>query len=266
MAAYVSGKYPNMNLVYGDDFDATYENLRNGKCLMMAARAADWDMFQRNAALNPDCSLKWIGRAEMVNSAGPASKIDVGEYCSSFVNHVIDIHMYEMIADGFVEEAWNNHVEALATNKCLDSDTSSTDEAGNSRSLRPIDVGGIFLIHVCVCLLAIIHAWFEKRRKQRKPFEAEASNKLEETLDSTAHVQACFGSSDYAVGNKEALRRALDSVEAAVPIPYDNNVSSYTTTAVYEVRLVSTFTQQTNAPADPNPVVSCTTAIQSSQK
>ena len=220
----VKEKYPNMNFVYGDDLANAFHRLRAGECVVLTARASDWDIFQRNAEVNGDCSLKWIGRAESIESAGPASKIDVGDYCTSLVMHVMNIHLYTMISDGFVKEAWRKHVESLATNQCSESDSSSTDEGGNNSSLRPIDVGGAFLVYICVCLFSITSAWFEKRRKMLTTTNLEKTSEsdLEKTSDFDAEIQT------------------IDAWEAADPNECEKDTSLYTTTVVYEIRRIIT--------------------------
>ena len=158
--------YPKLNLVSGEGFTDTYHRLNNGECFTLATRASDWQKFQRNADVNDQCQLHWIGRAETINSGGAAAMIDIGTHCTSLVLHVIDIHIHEMKVDGFIENAWGDYVESISTKRCVSGDAS--DETGPERnSLNPIDVGGIFLVHGAMCILAILVALMEKRSKKK---------------------------------------------------------------------------------------------------
>jgi hypothetical protein len=254
---YAKEKYPNMNFVFGVSFTDTYQLLRDGKCLIMATRASDWDAYQRSAEVNADCTLQWIGRAESVIAAGTAHKIDVGKYCTSLAMHVVDIYMNEMIADGFVKEAWTNYVESLATNKCLKSDASTIDEASKSSSLRPIDVGGIFVVHGFICLVAIVNILFEKRRKKRKTVKMESSKKLDQTSQRDGNFLTSFAGSEI-LEDRDVLRRAFDSLDAADQITCEKDA-----TVVYEIRRISTFTQR-NAHVTSDPCAEAESSVTAS--
>eukprot|EP00543_Licmophora_paradoxa_P001271 CAMPEP_0202451064 /NCGR_PEP_ID=MMETSP1360-20130828/9569_1 /ASSEMBLY_ACC=CAM_ASM_000848 /TAXON_ID=515479 /ORGANISM="Licmophora paradoxa, Strain CCMP2313" /LENGTH=309 /DNA_ID=CAMNT_0049069531 /DNA_START=33 /DNA_END=962 /DNA_ORIENTATION=- len=161
-------KYPGMHLVTAPSFVETYARLRNGDCFVMATRASDWSKFERDARVNTnDCGLKWIGRAESINGGGAATKIDIGEYCTSLVMHVLDIFFNEMHSDGFIQEAWNAHVESVATNDCS-ADSAHSNSEEEDGSLRPVDVGGIFVTHGIASFLAIAVALFERQCRKKK--------------------------------------------------------------------------------------------------
>ena len=173
-------QYPGMNLVTAPDFVSTYERLRNNDCLITATRASDWSKYERDARVNTEnCGLKWIGRAEAINGGGAATKIDIGEYCTSLVMHVLDIHFNEMHADGFIKEVWDKHVESLATNDCNADSTYEVEEEGGS--LRPIDVGGIFVIHVLISVFAVFLAMLERRRRNYREKYGKKHDEIPDT-------------------------------------------------------------------------------------
>eukprot|EP00543_Licmophora_paradoxa_P004981 CAMPEP_0202443576 /NCGR_PEP_ID=MMETSP1360-20130828/2796_1 /ASSEMBLY_ACC=CAM_ASM_000848 /TAXON_ID=515479 /ORGANISM="Licmophora paradoxa, Strain CCMP2313" /LENGTH=309 /DNA_ID=CAMNT_0049059299 /DNA_START=185 /DNA_END=1114 /DNA_ORIENTATION=- len=167
----ISAKYPALPLIVDPDFTKTYQMLREGKCQVLAARAADWSKFSRDALVNGDCQLQWIGRAEQINGGGAATKVDSGEYCTSILTHVLDIHFNEMIDAGFIEHAWNAHLDTLSSHNCANGETAFEIEEENDGRLRPVDVGGIFVIHGMCCFVAIllgVGERFRKRRRQQK--------------------------------------------------------------------------------------------------
>lgn len=167
--------YPKLNIVYGESFADTYQKLGDGECFTLATRASDWQKYQRNEEVNDQCQLQWIGRAENINAGGPAAKIDIGTNCTSLVLHVIDIHIHEMIISGFIEKAWGDYIESISTKRCGSGDApGSSDEVSSEKSsLNPIDVGGIFLVHGVMVVLAILVAlverksWDKTKRKQQ---------------------------------------------------------------------------------------------------
>ena len=137
----LQAKYPKLNIVRGDTFEETYEKLQNGECFMLATRKSDWDNFQRNVETNPDCNLYWIGRPEQVNAGGLATKVDLNTDCTSLLQAVFDIHMNEMLNDGFVDKVWNDLLEETASNKCAEKESAESDGGDDEGSLTPLDVG-----------------------------------------------------------------------------------------------------------------------------
>jgi hypothetical protein len=126
-------------------------------------------------------------------------------------------------------------VESLATNHCLKSDASTIDEASKSSSLRPIDVGGIFVVHGFICLVAIAHVLFEKRRKKQKTVKMESSKKLDQTSQRDGNFLTSFAGSDL-LKDREVLRRAFDSSDVEDQITCEKDKA----TTVYEIRRIST--------------------------
>jgi len=166
VAGLLRAKYPKLNLVVAPDFKQTYGNLMSGKCKLLATRSADFQWFERDKSINGDCSLEWVGRADEIIWGGAATIVDTGLYCTSMVSHVLDIHFAEMMGDEFILNAMEDHLRYLSTHSCDDIDRNERSTEGYS--LKPNDVGGIFVFHGILAFVAVVAAWFERKSVLKK--------------------------------------------------------------------------------------------------
>ena len=77
-----------------------------------------------------------------------------------------------MKGDGFVDEAWQNHLKKIATVDCLDPANAAgmMSDDTDSYSLGLQEMGGIFIMHAALSGLALAVALFQYfRTKWRKP-------------------------------------------------------------------------------------------------
>jgi hypothetical protein len=163
----LNARYPNLNLVRDADFEVIYSKLAKGECGLLATRPFDFDQFRNNFTLNPECSLQWVGRPDLINKGGPATLVDTKNYCTSLITHVLEIHMNEMIDNGFIDQAWQAHLRNQSDHQCGDGGQEETKDVEGQYSLTVKEVGGIFVFHGALGLLAIIVAlgekWFSRR-------------------------------------------------------------------------------------------------------
>lgn len=151
----LSRAYPNVKYVRSEGLTAMYEDLRDGKCGLVATSAARFEIEKVDHALNPDCLLEWVGRAVDISSAGPANAVDAGIYCTSLVGHVFEYYMKEMQHNGFIENAFENYVKSITTHQCPEQEETSSDTE-ETISLTMVDMGGVFLVHGVACVVGLL--------------------------------------------------------------------------------------------------------------
>merc|ERR1712150_18543 len=93
------------------------------------------------------CNLEWIGRKYKEQQAGFATRYDSGSRCTSLISEVIDIHLRDMYEDGFLTEAWENHMLQVYGRQTCGAETTSDDPSTNEDQLTLKDMGGIFIVH-----------------------------------------------------------------------------------------------------------------------
>jgi hypothetical protein len=68
---------------------------------------------------------------------------------------LLDLHLQEMKADGFINEAGDNHIDKIATVTCHEQSTSSS-SSKNNFSLGLKDMGGIFIMHAVMIVFILV--------------------------------------------------------------------------------------------------------------
>lgn len=119
-----------------------------------------YEVYARTNTINKDCNLKSDKRVIQILSAGMATAIDSGSNCTSLIDNVIDLHMTQMKADGFIEQAWNTHLSRIGDASCLAEEGSIVeqqlkggDEENVSLSLE--EMAGIFILHAILSVVAL---------------------------------------------------------------------------------------------------------------
>lgn len=172
----LESEYPGLNLVPKEGEASIYNSLRidpaQGGCVAAAHQYNTFRIYQRNKDVNYDCTIASEKYVVKVIPAGMATTIDTGgspeAKCTSLISHVLDYHLETMLADGFVERAWNNHLNKIGTIECIE----KVDQAGGvdfeeTFSLGLPDVGGIFILHAIASALAILIAIVEFERRPK---------------------------------------------------------------------------------------------------
>ena len=155
---YLTDKYPEAVLVRKNDKDNIFPALQSGECSVAVMAVSEYEQYSRDVTLNGDCSLKWNGRVEQIIPAGFASDVDSGTLCTSLISHVLDLHLIEMKADGFLERQWEAHLQKTGTQNCIQQVEMGGDDNEETFSLGVAEMAGIFIIHVMLLGLAIIVA------------------------------------------------------------------------------------------------------------
>lgn len=172
----LSEKYPQLVLVRKDTEQEMIQALRQswfrggGGCGVVLTNLGTLELFQNQKETNADCSLTSDKRVVLSLPAGFATAVDSGVLCTSLVSYVLDVHLQEMRIDGFIDNAWQDHLSRISTVQC--DATSTIMSAEDTTSLSARDMGGIFILLGLSCGLALVIAWGEflytKRYHHRK--------------------------------------------------------------------------------------------------
>jgi hypothetical protein len=171
--AILRASYPQLNLIPKATNDEMFSSLRldvsKGGCDVVAHRLNGVKLFERNKAINYDCSISSTKRVQVIIPAGFATVIDAGtSSCTSLISAVIDYHLQMMIDDGFVDKTWKAHMSKVGTIECLFNSNDSGGYSGsNASSMRNGDVGGIFILHIVLALLSILLAVYPRFETSR---------------------------------------------------------------------------------------------------
>ena len=173
MDEFVSRRYPDMVVVRKDTERAMFDALRlpwyqsNQGCGAVITLKGIYQTYKHNKEVNWDCSLRTENRVIRTLPTGFANAVDAGTYCTSLISTVLNLHMTEMINDGFVATAFQNHLQKLSTINCsLHADT-TTDIGEDQYRLSMKDMAGIFIVHGCSMVVAVLYAAYHRWRKKK---------------------------------------------------------------------------------------------------
>jgi len=101
---------------------------------------------------------------------------------TSLIHYVLNLHLVEMNADGFIEKAWAEQLARYQDKDCQSahSDTNGEgDELGNNkRTLQ--EMGGTFVLHLFFTIVALIYAigrrWIRKQKRKVKASKSIPTN------------------------------------------------------------------------------------------
>lgn len=158
----IMSRFQNARIVRSKTEKELYSPLQEGKCDIAITSVSSWNEYRMDRSVNGDCRLTWIGRSIQNQDGGFATKSDSGILCTSLIRDVLNLHMVEMKSDGFVDNAWDDHLREVATVDCdaaamSDNDDESSSD-GNSSQLSLQAMGGVFIIHYISTAFAIFLA------------------------------------------------------------------------------------------------------------
>ena len=204
---YISEKYPAAVLIHRSSQRDVFASLRKDECVVAVVPQNSYDTYSRDEDVNGDCSLSWVGRVERFVPSGLTTAVDSGTLCTSLVTHVLDYHLLQIQTDGFLERAWESHLERVGTQNCVQEQGVSAETNGDSEtfSLSIQDLAGIFIVHGILsstALLVGVVKFFMKRRTPAKDDDvqrpstvcAESGNEMEGSIlvDTSSNVQQPF--------------------------------------------------------------------------
>ena len=117
---HIADNFPSAIRRPQNSIDDMYEALHRGDCVFAAETVASWKSLQGIRKYNPFCDLKWVGDDRKVKdyAAGFATKADSGRFCTGLIRDVLNLHMEDIIQDGFLEDAWEREYRRDVTIDC----------------------------------------------------------------------------------------------------------------------------------------------------
>lgn len=156
----LSKDFRNGDFVRKPTLEGSLEGVLNGECKIAAVAAGVWETQKQNKEIG--CNLEWIGRKYKEQQAGFATRHDSGSRCTSLISEVIDIHLRDMHEDGFLAEAWENHMLQVYGRQTCGVETTSDAPSTNDEQLNLKDMGGIFIVHFSLMAVAVVAAYFSR--------------------------------------------------------------------------------------------------------
>lgn len=201
-------KYPGIQTVGKDSEKDIFAALRlpksRGGCDAVAHQLNVYELYEHDKDVNYDCAIGSEKRIQEVLPSGMATAIV--DSCTSLVSHVLDYHLTSMIDDGFIEQAWRNHLDRHGTVECVrETNHGGGFDEEDTFSLTLVDVGGIFIVHVALSLVAIAIATYQFYVKWRKGL-----------LPASRSLQNVYGIT-YATKKLSRRRGLLDNNDVSVP-------------------------------------------------
>uniref|UniRef100_A0A7S1BJZ8 Ionotropic glutamate receptor C-terminal domain-containing protein n=1 Tax=Corethron hystrix TaxID=216773 RepID=A0A7S1BJZ8_9STRA len=170
---YIAQKYPDANILPFESENGIYLALNDGRCDVALTQISTFQMFERKAKINGDCSLDSTYRPIQTVNGGFATVVDSGPsetrsswLCTGLVHYAIDIHLIEM--EDFIVEAYNDYLDRGSAQMCHQTNQmkSETNGDGDMRlSLK--SMGGIFYFHYILSAIALAMAGFTQYHKRR---------------------------------------------------------------------------------------------------
>ena len=225
----VSQEFPYANLVRKETEEEIYKGVVEGDCAIALTPDSSWEFWQRKQETNPECALEWIGRTFKQRPAGFATLHDSGQKCTSLLNDVINIHLGEMEEENFIENAWKNHVERTATNEdCSQAGAETLDTASDSSTLNLQNMGGIFILHFSVSIVAILLAVAFKVFKvaEKRDQKDKAKKEQEELRKYNDSIQVAEKWRKSCVGDLQLQNAAEQATAAAADLNGGNYFDS----------------------------------------
>ena len=168
----VSRKYPDMNVVRKETEKGIFDGLRlpwNGPeqgCGAALTNLGTFENYRNNKETNWDCSLTTERRVIQSLPAGFATSVDTGKLCTSLISYVLNLYTSEMVQDGFVENAWREHIMKISETTCPEHVDINNDNDDKYR-LSLMDMAGVFIVHGFLMLTAVSIAMFDRWRKKK---------------------------------------------------------------------------------------------------
>ena len=97
-----------------------YNGLHDGDCDFAIEAVASWSKLKTLKEYNPFCDLYWVGGDRKVSEiyASMVGKVDSGVKCTGFIRDVINLHMHDMISEGFLSNAWDREYRRTQDINC----------------------------------------------------------------------------------------------------------------------------------------------------
>ena len=222
----ITKDYPELTVVRKETEQEMFEALTKpwyggaGGCGVLITNLGTYQVYQGQTATNADCTLTSEKRVILTLPSGFATAVDSGTLCTSLVSHVMDLYMTEMIADGFIEQAWQDHLDKISQIDCVEPVPNSGDDDIYSLGLK--EMGGIFVTHLLLTTVAVVVAIVQyKHAKATKPKEelrpvlqsVRSGLKAMSSRKNTQGSELCEISDSTSDNNSEVRQHSATSTE-----------------------------------------------------
>ena len=211
-----------------DIFTALRKPASEDGCDAVAHQFNSYEIYEHDKTVNYDCTVASERKVQIVLPAGMATRVDNGPIsreegdpskCTSLISHVLDYHLTNMANDGFLREAWQQHLGKIGTIECY-ADVNVGNEGGNDDetfSLTVQDVGGIFIVHAVLSTLAMLLAVYQFYHK------AKTSNINDSrTLETVFGLHAAKKASSKMLKKLDSKRSSLDESSQTGPAEFSS--------------------------------------------
>lgn len=165
-------QYPTASIVKRTDERDVMIGLNEAECDYGVMSLAAYELFRGQIDVNGDCDLMRIGRNFRDLEDGFATLSDAGTFCTSLVRDVLNIHLQDMHNDEFIDKAWSKYYSDkhnVDDAACYDDSSTGTKNTATKTTLDFLNLGGIFLLHGALLIVAIlVYFWESFMRKSGK--------------------------------------------------------------------------------------------------
>lgn len=169
--------------IAGDEAEVL-KALRDGDCEYAVVSLSNYELYIGKEEINSDCNLVRVGRDFRSNQNGFAVKTDAGTLCTSLVREMLNVHLKDLHEEGYIKELWSDLYSSqhdIRDQTCLDN---SPEVSSDTMNLT--NVGGIFLIHGGLLMLAILVYLIERQIRKKnngKDFTRKDHKQFQNSLD-----------------------------------------------------------------------------------
>jgi hypothetical protein len=86
-----------------------------------------------------------------------AMAVDTRDYCTFLISHVLDYHLIQMKIDGFIEQAFERHLEHVGQQECVGGVATTSIKGVDKTPLGMKDIGGILIFPGILTFIAIVY-------------------------------------------------------------------------------------------------------------
>jgi hypothetical protein len=129
--------------------DEMFEAIADGRCAGTIMSYDEWRIQEGMPEKNTDCQFTFVGRNIKHLSAGFAVMHNHAK-CSWLVRDVLDLHLQEMVDEGFMDKIWSSHLQKMHNQTCQKPTT------GKPTQMNPENAAGIFILMLITSVFAIM--------------------------------------------------------------------------------------------------------------
>mmetsp|Transcript_818 Transcript_818/g.1791 ORF Transcript_818/g.1791 Transcript_818/m.1791 type:complete len:558 (-) Transcript_818:278-1951(-) len=218
----VKSKHPDAVFVYTDPAlgdRGPLLGVLSGDCALALTTVGSWGRYQRDSSANVGCGLTWIGRVFAFRPGGFATKSDSGTLCTSLIRDVVNLHLFEMEEDGFLQRAYETSLEATSDQECAATTGAGASDASSdnaSRSLSLQDTGGLFIVFYAAVGITVCMAFFAKWNSKHKLRCQRREYTTTEEVDGPAPDGVIGDASRKSLRENDVLLETIDSIEQEI--------------------------------------------------